>query len=52
MKKIFIIILDLVILGFLGFASYRMAKVPDYFSAFLVFTPIGLIIIKNAISKK
>jgi hypothetical protein len=52
MKKVFITILDLCILGLLGFASYRTAEARDYLSAFLVFAPVGLIIIRNAVSKE
>jgi hypothetical protein len=52
MKKVFITILDLCILGLLGFASYRTAEAQDYLGAFLVFAPVGLIIIRNAVSKE
>lgn len=51
MKKVFITILDLAILGLLGFVSYQMASNQDYLGTFLVFAPIGLIIIRNALSK-
>lgn len=51
MKKVFITILDLAILGLLGFVSYQMASNQDYLGTLLVFAPIGLIIIRNALSK-
>jgi len=48
-KKIVKGIIDIIVLGCLGYISIISVKEENYFTAILVFSPLGLYFIKDAI---